>query len=481
MRSAAIGDAWRRLRKGNNRYIKNLRIVWSGVPRLSDGDLMITRPITLVCGENGAGKSTLLHLIYSALADEAEGRLDTYCRPHNGNIVEITLSVETGDQRDVVDVAGIANVQLLLRGTGDGSLVTLADPGMHIPALLTYIRGQANFDDLLEGVAPREFTEEELGRASFVVGRSYESVRVWEVEDSSFGSVVPYFSAEAHGVEYTSGDMGYGELSILYLVWLLSNVVEGSLFLIEEPEAFLSPRAQVALIDVIAEISGRRRLTIVMTSHSGAIATRLDMPEILYMTRASGHVDFHAPPRLTDLIDRLGLVPDRALVFFVEDQVAEILAKAIINSSSARLSGRGEFAGRSGEGGVRRAIEVIPAGLTKVSHIGILDGDQRALLDGADKRLVCLPGEVSPEEMLIGYSRLLDAQTLSRVFGVAVEDVNRAIAHAGGEDHHDWPYTMAANLNMAHGEVVRRIASDWVSANRGPVLAFVAELEAALG
>lgn len=479
MRAAAIADSWRRLRRGN-RLLNRLTIAWRNVPRLSDGSLSILKPITLICGENGAGKSSLLHLLYQALlSSDDSAEHGHYCRPQKGQIadIEVELRDELGGQ-----ILSKRNDEAIeyFDGGSDGPLVSIVDSGMHVPALISYVRGQANFSDLLEGVTPHELDSDELSRASFIVGRDYSAIQVWEVVDSSFGPLFPYFVATSYGVSYGSEEMGYGELSSIYFVWLLSRLVAGSLLLIEEPEAFLSPRAQVALVDVLADSAGRQQISIVMTSHSGAIATKLDLSEITYLTRSIGDVRWHSPPRLNDLIERLGLMPQRECILFVEDRVASIFVRALVDKFSAKLGGRGELVIMNGDGGVRSVIRKLPGTIKSIAHVGILDGDQRRAVDGDEPRLMCLPGDEAPEVMLIAYSKTLGDGDLASVIGCDSADVLRAIAHAGGSDLHEWIPNLARDLGLSQEEVLRRLTLAWATANLDQVNEFISQLEAAV-
>src|SRR5690606_31701595 len=133
-------------------------------------------------------------------------------------------------------------------------------------AMLDFIRSDANFADLLEGIDPILLSDVELGLARFIVGRNYERIEIFEVSDSSFDGPLPYMRVRAHGVTYETLDMGYGEIAAIYLLWALRRAAGGALILIEEPETFLSPRAQTALVDVIARYVKEKGIVVIMTS-----------------------------------------------------------------------------------------------------------------------------------------------------------------------------------------------------------------------
>lgn len=467
MRFAAITDAWRRVRKAPSKSIERVKIGWTEIPRLTDGEFEFTKPITLICGENGAGKSTLLHTIYEVLGGQG-----SYTRPHKGNVhlLEVDIAQKGTTER--------LRLSLSTAGTyfypADGeSLLVILDTGMHVPAMLKYIRQEQSFTDLLEGLAPRKFDKEELDSCSFIVGRDYTEISVVEIEDSSFEETFPYFSVISYGKEYKSEDMGYGELAALYLMWTLSRVQTGTLLLIEEPEAFLSPISQIALIDFLAKQVPAKDLKIVITSHSGAIATRMENDEIVFVSRGSGLVVIDTPARTSDLITRLGLVPDKSFIFFVEDKAASIFLRVVVDHYSKRLSGRGEYVVCDGYSGIDAALAAIPTSIRAVVHLGVLDGDMRATRDEIPNRLVFLPGELAPELLLINHFKKYPISEISGRLYFEEIAITKASARAGGTDIHEWPHIMARELGVTYEEFLRRLAVNWAIENQNEVVKFI--------
>lgn len=477
MKPAQILDLWRFLRNTNKRTIRRIYVKWSGASRLSDGEIELSKQITLICGENGAGKSSLLHTLAHSVVREGDV-VDNllYCRPRTGLLecVEIDVSSQPGDTQLIT---GHDDVGAYFFPEGEAARVAFVDAGMHVPMILEFMRADANFADLFEGIDPVQLNEHDLELARFIVGRNYKRISIFEIADTSFGGVLPYFRVEAQGVTYDTLDMGYGEISVIYILWVLTRAPMGSLILVEEPETFLSPRAQTALVDVIAKFIKDRQLTVVMTSHSGPIAARMCNDEIIYATRALGQVSLHTPAKTADLVRRLGLVSDKVFVFFVEDAVAEIFTRVLIDNYSDRLSESVECVKCHGEGNVLRALEVIPAGIRRVAHVAVLDGDQRDKYEGNDKRVIFLPGEVAPECLLIGLATGLSHNDLGCLLGVSPADAAKAAAHADGDGLHDWLYTVAKTLSIPYSEIVRRLTIAWAQSNRASVEQFVKDAE----
>ncbi|WP_119717922.1 ATP-dependent nuclease [Cognatilysobacter tabacisoli] len=478
MKRAHIPDIWKVARKTLRRPIRRINVEWSGVSRLSDGEFAFFKPFTLLCGENGAGKSSLLHLIYHALSpDGSIAQRGNYSRPHGGQVVRVSVEI-AGQEAGAPSTELTSSVEIAGHFCpADGvRKVSLVDAGMHIPALLEFIKNDANFNDYLEGVEPARFSAPDSEAVAYIVGRTYQEILVFELEDTAFGCTVPYFRVQAYGVTYDSPDMGYGELAVLYLIWLFGRMEIGSLALVEEPEAFLSPRAQVALVDTLARFVAERGITLIMTSHSGAIATRLESSEIVYVARSAGSVVMQSPPRTSDLISRLGLISDRSFVFFVEDLAGEIISRTLVDRYSNRLSGLVEYVISRGESNVLRALEVLPQSLRSVAHVGVLDGDQRARTL-QDERVIYLPGDVPPERFLRNFCDNSDPKDIAACLRVEVSRYQMAFGQADGCDHHDWPYSLAAALGIPYSDLIRMLALGWAERNEGEVEAFVKDAE----
>ncbi len=112
------------------------------------------------------------------------------------------------------------------------------DPTLQIPYLLHILRHDKSLSDLWEGVKPRQLTEAELEDVSALVGRTYSQLSIYEIGDYKDHDVVPYFRATSHGETYGAEEMGLGELSLLFMYWMLGRISPASALLIEEARDF---------------------------------------------------------------------------------------------------------------------------------------------------------------------------------------------------------------------------------------------------
>jgi hypothetical protein len=111
----------------------------------------------------------------------------------------------------------------------------------------------SNLDELLEAYSPAQLAESEVDKLSYLVGREYETVEIFEIGDETEGFAFPYMVVTAAGTKYGSEDMGLGELALHLTNWHLSRVPENSILLLEEPETHISPRSQHTLLNILAE------------------------------------------------------------------------------------------------------------------------------------------------------------------------------------------------------------------------------------
>jgi len=76
-------------------------------------------------------------------------------------------------------------------------------------------------------------------------------------------------------VESALLDVGFGVSQVLPVITMLLSVPEGSIVLLEQPELHLHPNAQAALADLILEVADKRKLQLIVESHSEHIVRRM--------------------------------------------------------------------------------------------------------------------------------------------------------------------------------------------------------------
>ena len=77
------------------------------------------------------------------------------------------------------------------------------------------------------------------------------------------------------GPEVRLSDVGFGVSQVLPVIVLCYYVPEGSILILEQPEAHLHPKVQSELADLLIEVVKKRKLQIILESHSENLIVRL--------------------------------------------------------------------------------------------------------------------------------------------------------------------------------------------------------------
>lgn len=195
-------------------FIRSASIDWSDVatdsylraiPALAQlGELDLDRPLTFFAGENGSGKSTLLEAVAVAYGFNPEGG---------------TLNYRFQTYNDVSDLSQAVRLQ----------------KGMSRPLAGYFFRAESFFN-----VA----TQAEVYRQS---GFGAEPKEIYYARYGGRS-----FHEQSHGESFFS---------------LISNLSGHGLYLLDEPEAALSPQRQLALLSSVVEAT-RRGAQFIVASHS---------------------------------------------------------------------------------------------------------------------------------------------------------------------------------------------------------------------
>ena len=451
VRAAEANDWVRRLINGSGRYDTKLsRLHVSGVPEVGEVELSLAgEPLTTFCGPNGVGKSVLLKSIDAAI------NYDTPVFSMNSGIPNGTLEVsglnganEFTVMRDQMDVLK----------DGDIPQSAFMDSGSFTARLSEIWANIKDIDEVLGGVQPLELSGEDLYDARYLTCRSYRLVRMYEVD---VGFSAPYFEVEYGDAKYDSRNMGLGELNALAYWWFLRRSEKNSLLLIEEPEAFLSALSQDHLSHVLAKYIVKNRLSVVISTHSGAFMNITPRASLIFLTRdPNGRVQVHKKPHRS-MMKSVGIHNKVSAIVYVEDLAAKCLAKEILRHCDPDLLLRVEVHDMGGDGEVANALRPNMNLQSQIRFVAAFDGDLRGSAPGdlAESSLF-LPGEVAFEAALKDlfdqdYDRACDALKDS--------DAQQILASLEGLNHHDWLTSLASGLERDVPHVISCLFPIWLS------------------
>jgi hypothetical protein len=183
--------------------------------------------------------------------------------------------------------------------------------------------------------AQRPIADDVRERVGRILGQHYDAMHFQGITHGQRHGELGI--AQRFGAQYSENNMGFGEGRTLYLVDLLENSPEQSLFVIEEPETSLHENAQFELGRYLLDVCNRRHHQIVMTTHSSTLLNALPADARLMLLRDSAGVE--AFPQMSAARARsiLSGGHHRALCILVEDEFAKLLLIEMIRRTDSQL------------------------------------------------------------------------------------------------------------------------------------------------
>ncbi len=257
-------------------------------------------------------------------------------------------------------------------------------------------------------------TEEELAALRWILEKPYTGGKYiyHKIYGGKFGKTIVFHTVTLQG--YTEAFAGSGEFAVGALVHEVLCAADHSLVLLDEPETSLHPAAQGRLRDFLLEQALKKKLQVVLSTHSPQFAAELPDEAIkVFEADSSGivHVRPSSTPR--EAFFELGPPSPGTLKILVEDRNAEILTASCIKAffPDAQESIHVSFR-PGGVSAIYRDIETY-AREKRSDVFVLLDGDQNpgsaAPVDPA-----ALPGNVRSceKELRKLVNRLVHSQKL---------------------------------------------------------------------
>lgn len=452
MRSTKAQDYWRKINK-NESPLKINRISFENLNGVGSGEFIFSASINGVCGKNGLGKSTLLKAVYQTLDLSGGDRFPEVAERLSGGSFEIELS------------EGASTRVKRFGGDGDGVNALYLDPSELCHVSLDFLRKETNLEEVLVQYEFAPLDDSSLKEVRRILGRGYEVIEFLEMEDVGGFDILPFFRVTLHDVIYDSRDMALGELAVLYIWWHLWKRIDSPhIVLIEEPENFLTPKAQRYLTDYLAFVAVKSRLWVLLSTHSEHVVENvgLEATSVVVENPKDGSVIVKNPRHKIEFLEHLGLDPRKRGLILVEDGAGKTVFEQACAHFGSFLLHDFEVISAKGSGPIRKLLENFPFESRSVECFGIFDGDERAKIPAASlKNCYFLPGSHSPEqtfELLIREKTQLCADVLKVDHQLLIEKLSIVV----GLDEHDWFDDLRKSLGLDYNATVRDLARLWL-------------------
>lgn len=204
--------------------------------------------LNFLVGPNGVGKTRLLRMIYEKTSDinsDAGVEIEYFKNPEDSEIIFVSSA-------DIVET---------------------------YRKYFNQIKNLEN--DLLNGISPVEYSDSDLKEAKWLVFKSYDYIKLYEVEpflkvkssycdedDVYSEDIIPFFEVKVGELIYDSRAMGSGEYAALYIHWILRRASDNSLLFFEEPETFLSFKVQHNISVLFAKYAVEKKSSFLISTHS---------------------------------------------------------------------------------------------------------------------------------------------------------------------------------------------------------------------
>ncbi|MEG4798900.1 AAA family ATPase [Microcoleus sp. LAD1_D1] len=463
MRDARAADWLRRLRGGGNAWPNRItRLTINDLSSLGSLDITISSPFTVLSGANGAGKTTVLRALWAALdPDKAL------------SVIAADLKFTTGATEVELRHNESNCIGKVLFGTAGMEVESRQPvPVQHVDSGATATVHQREFckfqnvDEIVNGVGAFQLDEASLAEVRFINSRQYKSLRLYEVD---LGEVAPFFEVEYGGERYDSRTMGAGEISALYIWWAVRRAEENSAVLIEEPEAFLSYNAQKNLFRSLVSYAVRKKLIFVVSSHSPAFMNDLPSECLVFLARSTAGVAVISDPPPPVLLKEIGIDPPIKAFVFVEDQMAKIFFRTILEKIDPFLSRQIHIEHRNGDGGVISALTPMLGVTAPVRFVALFDGDLRGKIpQDIVPQSSFLPGDRPIEQI---FRALVELDTNGFASAVGNPNCSAILSSLEGRDHHDWYNDLARELGLSSDQLFSHLFHIWWHSSQNESLA----------
>ncbi len=440
-----------------------------GIRNHESTHIAIESPITAFCGMNGAGKSTLLQLaaasynipsglryylssfILAGKWDEKPFRSDAsmeicYAQPLSGKGVpeeKRTTISRSGSSWSGYDRQPDRNVFYF-------------GLGFHIPIVERDVEYKKMFEEEVFRLAGKEPIEEIVRqKVSQVLLCGYCEANMITIHKKRARTKNRLISAQRNeGPKYSEANMGSGEARVYTIIERLESIPEKSLVLIEEPETSLHPSAQFELGRYFIDVSKRRGLQIMLTTHSEYLLLALPKKSRVFLKREGSSVKTISEIGVRQAISMMDELAIPSLYIMVEDDVAETIVRELLRKYDEEFLTTVRIFAAGDKDKISTVMHVFQE--QKMPVCAVRDGDF-----GAEQKIKMfrLFGDEAPEKEIFGSASFREG--FANNFGI--EWANIDLHNAEQANHHRWFDILITKTARTRQEILTHAASYYLA------------------
>ncbi|WP_339747973.1 AAA family ATPase [uncultured Rubinisphaera sp.] len=425
----------------------------------TDTVLEIESPVTALCGVNGSGKSTVLQLAaaaYQSLSGQRyyvstfilAGTLDskpfesdasvdiTYAQPpgSHGKIQKRTLSISrSGSSWSGYERQPRRSVTFL----GFGFYLPHAERDSQFKSLIS--------DDQFVSRYKRPLDDSVIARVSQILLCKYDEAHQHQMRKKYARRHTPMTTARRRdGLEYSEANMGSGEARLYALVNRIETAYEKSLVLIEEPETALHPCAQFELGKYLVDVSLRRNLQVIITTHSEYLMLALPQKSRIYLKREEVGVTPINGVGVRQAVSMMDGYAIPSVYVIVEDDVAEAIVVELLRKHDPDFLKTTRILIGGDKDQISRMMSVLDD--QRIPVCAVRDAD---FGDDPKRRMYKLFGNAPPEKEIFKSASVREHLVKERGVDWDAVDIENQ-----NKDHHQWFDALIKQTAMKKAELL---------------------------
>jgi predicted ATPase len=417
-------------------FIKEIQI--EGFRGISNLEFKVEFPVTAISGTNGSGKSTIGQIAVCG-----------YRKPVTDKIYKRRYVKDFFPQSDSLDPNPFTTEAKIIykyaTNTRTPQQLTIArknvewsgykrQPERHCfyVGFAAYIpkierRGISIYNSKsLELTERRDITEDIKQKVANILNSDYDEIWFQGITAKEKSNEIGMVSR--YGYSYSENNMGFGEGRLLYIVDLMENEPDNSLFVLEEPETSLHGDAQYKFIKYLMDVSNRKGHQVILSTHSATMLEALPPEGRKFLTRDRTGVK---------ILDRISAYRaksiladghEKALTICVEDPFAQSLLTELIKTFRPGIIKNLQIAPVGDKKAVGKMIGRLRE--LQIRSIAVRDAD---VGENVQEKLFCFPGTLSPEKEVF-----LNQEVQTELNASHNIDIQEILNTSENLEHHDF-------------------------------------------